>query len=67
MENQTENQVENIIDNPEILALTLQTAVNHTYDGPNADNPNVFPGKCVRVLLLPRILDVLCFWGVAGL
>ena len=55
MENQTDNQIENEIDNPEVLALTLQTLVNHKYDGPNADNPNVFPGKCVRVLLLPRI------------
>ena len=66
MENQTNNNVENEIDNPEVLALTLQTLVNHKYDGPNVDNPNVFPGKCFRVLLLPRILDVLCFWAATG-
>lgn len=58
MENQTNNNMENEIDNPEVLALTLQTQVNHKYDGPNADNPHVFPGKCFRVLLWPRILEL---------
>lgn len=67
MENQTENNAVNEIDNPDVLGLTLLTQVNHKYDGPNADNPNVFPAKCALVLLLPRILDVLCFWGAAGI
>ena len=66
MENQTDTQSVDKIDNPEVLALTLQTPVNRKYDGPNADNPNVLPGKCFWILLLPRILDVLCFWVAAG-
>lgn len=53
MENQTENNAVNEIDNPDVLGLTLLTQVNHKYDGPNADNPNVFPAKCALVLLLP--------------
>lgn len=67
MENETNNVKENDIDNPLVLGLTLTTEVNRKYDGPDADNPNKFPGKCFRVLLLPRILDVLCFWGAAGI
>lgn len=66
MEKQTNTRVENEIDNPEVLALTLQTPVNHKYDGPNVNNPKVLPGKCFWVLVLPRILDVLCFWAAAG-
>lgn len=67
MGNQTEYNDPSKIDNPDVLALSLRTAVNHKYDGPNVHNPNVLPGKCVLVLLLPRILDVLCFWGAAGI
>ena len=67
MENQTVNKTENEIDNPEVLGLTLTTAVNRKYDGPDVDNPNRFPRKCFWVLLLPRILDILCFWAASGI
>ena len=59
------NQIEQI-DNPEVLGLTLRTVVNKKYDGPGADDPSRLQSKCIRVLLLPRILDVLCFWMAAG-
>ena len=57
----------NKIDNPKVLAHTLLTPVNRAYDVPGAHDPSKLTSKCIKTLLWPRILDVLCFWVVAAI
>ena len=44
--------------NPYLRGHRLTTVVNKAYDCPDAYNPAKFSGKCIKTLLLPRILDV---------
>ena len=52
--------------NPYLRGHRLTTVVNKAYDCPDAYNPAKLSGKCIKTLLLPRILDVFCFYVAAA-
>ena len=58
-----EEEAEN---SPYLLGHRLTTVVNKAYDGPDAHNPTKLSGICIKTLLLPRILDVFCFYVAAA-
>ena len=51
-----------VFDNAQLQGLRLQTVVNHAYDCPGADDPSRLTSKCIRTLLIPRVIDVICFY-----
>ena len=53
-------------DNSYLLGHRLTTVVNKVYDCPEAYDPSKLSSKCIKVLLLPRVLDVLCFYLAAA-
>jgi len=64
--NSNTNNTNPEIDNQEVLGLTLTHEHRKTYEVPGADDPEKLTSKCIQILLLPRILDVLCFFLAAG-